>query len=423
MVSKGVKDLTFLASVPYPMQFRCQPFFQPAKRQMNFNIDPKAVVKTGFVLPNTSTLTARQTVEAHALRTGFAQTLAQLQSKTGVNSSTILNPQVRSVAVQDGDTLNGIIKREMQATGRTVSDSEATRLAQDVARANGISNPDRIFPGQRLNLSTLSANGSTLAPSAKPASAQTAFSLNTAAHPKAVSIMRQSAANASANHVVLQKTLDRAVAKGFIPAEERQQVFDKILTMSRTYQFAPDDFARLTLMESDGMNPKATNNRCHGIIQFCDGPDRGAASAGFGSNPKAILGHSVLEQLDMVSKYFDETGLRSGGPTSLDDLYLTVLTPSARREKAPDANLNIAGSQAPHLYVNRDKSAPITRNSIMQGLYQNALERLGRHTPASAAATLAQNSPAAVNLPTPSNAVSRAQALRIGAYLNQDYVR
>jgi len=56
-------------------------------------------------------------------------------------------------------------------------------------------------------------------------------------------------------------------------------------------------------------------------------------------------------------------------------------------------------------------------------LYQNALERLGRHVPASAAATLAQNTPAAVNLPTPSNAVSRAQALRIGAYLNQDYVR
>ena len=390
---------------------------------MNFNFDPKAIVKTGFVLPNTSTLTARQTVEAHALRTGFAQTLAQLQSKTDVNSSTILNPQVPSVAVKDGDTLSGIVKREMQAAGRPVSHNEASRLAQDVARANGISNPDRIFPGQRLNLSALGANGTAVTPSASPAAAQTAFSLNTAAHPKAVSIMRQSAANASANHVVLQKTLDRAVAKGFIPAEERQQVYDKILTMSRTYQFAPDDFARLTLMESDGMNPKATNNRCHGIIQFCDGPDRGAASAGFGSNPKAILGHSVLQQLDMVSKYFDETGLRSGGPTSLDDLYLTVLTPAARREKAPDASLNIAGTQAQHLYVNRDKTAPITRNSIMQGLYQNALERLGRHVPASAAATLAQNTPAAVNLPTPSNAVSRAQALRIGAYLNQDYVR
>jgi hypothetical protein len=422
MVSKGVNVLTFFPSGSYPMQFRCQPIFTTAERPMNFNVDPKALVKTGFVLPNTSSMTARQTVEAHALRTGFAQTLAQLQSRSSVNSSTILNPKVPSVAVQEGDTLSNIVKREMQAMGKPVSHNEATRLAQDVARANGISNPDRIYPGQRLNLSTLSAS---LNPTAKPANAnapataQTALTMNTAAQPKAVSVMRQASLNPSADNPVLQKTLDRAVAKGFIPAEERQQVYDKILTMSRTYQFAPDDFARLTLMESDGMNPKATNNRCHGIIQFCDGPDRGAASAGFGSNPKAILGHSVLQQLDMVSKYFDETGLRNGGPTSLDDLYLTVLTPSARREKAPDASLNIAGSQAPHLYVNRDKSAPITRNSIMQGLYQNALERLGKHEHS----VLAQNNPAPASLVTPSNAVSRAQALRIGAYLNQDYVR
>ena len=60
---------------------------------------------------------------------------------------------------------------------------------------------------------------------------------------------------------------------------------NKIIQLSQEHRFAPDDFARLTLMESDGMNPKASNNRCHGIIQFCDGPDRGAASAGFGANP------------------------------------------------------------------------------------------------------------------------------------------
>jgi len=127
----------------------------------------------------------------------------------------------------------------------------------------------------------------------------------------------------------------------------------------------------------------------------------------------------VFEQLDMVSKYFDETGLRNGGPTSLDDLYLTVLTPAARRERAPDASLNIAGTQAQHLYVNRDKTAPITRNSIMQGLYQNALERLGKHD----SSTVAQNSAPQVGLPVQGNAVNRAQALRIGAYLNQNYVR
>jgi hypothetical protein len=385
---------------------------------MNFNIDSKALVKTNFSTPNTSSLTAKQTVEANIARIGFAQTLAQLQTRQTVNSSTILNPQVPSVAVKEGDTLTGIVKNQMQALGKPVSHNEAARLAQDIARANGLSNPDRIFPGQRLNLAALRPD--TLTTQAKLANAQTALTMNAAAQPKALSVMRQAPNHLSADHPVLQKTLERAVAKGFIPAEDRHKVFDKIVNMSRTYQFAPDDFARLTLMESDGMNPKATNNRCHGIIQFCDGPDRGAASAGFGSNPKAILGHSVLEQLDMVSKYFDETGLRNGGPTSLDDLYLTVLTPAARREKAPDARLNIAGTQAQHLYVNRDKTAPITRNSIMQGLYQNALERLGKHD----SSMLAQNTASAANgLTTPGNALSRAQALRMGAYLNPDYVR
>jgi hypothetical protein len=223
---------------------------------------------------------------------------------------------------------------------------------------------------------------------------------------------------------VLQKTLDRAVEKGYIPLEEKQQVYQKILGMARHYQFAPDDFARLTLMESDGMNPKATNNRCHGIIQFCDGPDRGAATAGFASNPKAILGHSVLQQLTMVEKYFDQNGLKSMGPTNLDDLYLTVLTPAARREKAPNADLNIAGTQAKKLYVNRDPNTFITRNSIVQGLHQHANERLGLYEAAKAQAQkLAQS----LNLNSPPvqvvNNQQRPQVLRVGAYLNQDYLR
>ena len=172
------------------------------------------------------------------------------------------------------------------------------------------------------------------------------------------------------------------------------------------------------------MNPKATNNRCHGIIQFCDGPDRGAATAGFAHNPKAILGHSVLQQLDMVEKYFDQNGLKSMGPTNLDDLYLTVLTPAARREKSPNADLNIAGTQAQKLYVNRDPNTFITRNSIVQGLHQHANERLGLYETAKAQAqklaqTFTRSSP-------PVQVVSnhqRAQALRVGAYLNPDYLR
>ncbi len=384
---------------------------------MNFNIDSKALVKTAFVNPNDANASARLPGQAVPGRVGFAQTLAQLQTKQGVNSSTFLNPRVPSVAVQEGDTLSSIVKNHMEAMGRPVTNAQALSLSQDLAKANGISNPDRIFPGQRLNMTALNQaviQAGMSMTNKQPPVANSALAMNSAAQARALT---QQGPVAAGSHPVLEKTLDRAVAKGFIPPQERQQVFDKILNMSRTYQFAPDDFARMTLMESDGMNPKASNSRCHGIIQFCDGPDRGAASAGFGSNPKAILNHSVLQQLDMVSKYFDETGLKGMGPTSLDDLYLTVLTPAARSIKAPDANLNIAGSQAKQLYVNNDKTAPITRNSIMQGLYQNAIQRLSKHEHAQ---TLAQANTA----PTQSNQqLSRAQALRVSAYLNQDFLR
>lgn len=123
---------------------------------MNFNVDPKALVRTTFVNPNDANASTRATSLALPGRVGFAQTLSQLQQRSTVNSSTILNPQVPSVAVQDGDTLSNIVKDHMAQLGRPVSSSEAMRLSQDVAQANGISNPDRIYPGQRLNLSVLS---------------------------------------------------------------------------------------------------------------------------------------------------------------------------------------------------------------------------------------------------------------------------
>jgi hypothetical protein len=309
--------------------------------------------------------------------------------------------------------LSSIVKDHLAELGRPVSNSEALRLSQDVAKANGISNPDRIYPGQRLNLSVLSQTQ----PTAANVSTQQALQTKRLQASTNFPVL-------PCQNPVLQKTLDRAVEKGYIPAEEKQQVYQKILGMARNYQFAPDDFARLTLMESDGMNPKATNNRCHGIIQFCDGPDRGAAAAGFASNPKAILGHSVLEQLDMVDKYFDHNGLKTMGPTNLDDLYLTVLTPAARREKAPNADLNIAGTQAQKLYVNRDPNTFITRNSIVQGLHQHANERLGLYETAKAQAQkLAQSLTRSSPPVQVANNQQRAQVLRVGAYLNQDYLR
>ncbi len=344
-------------------------------------------------------------------------------------------PSVRSI--KPGDTLTGIVREQAQISGVKLTPSEEFRWTQALANDNGIQNANAIFPGQKIQLQNMLsqwqagqtqpqglAQNSSNAINTKTAKTNEAIPtiVVTAARPT-TSLHKANYINAVA-HPVLSKTLDRAVARGFIPKVEQQDVYNKVLQVANKHKFSPDDFARLTLMESDGMNPQATNTRCHGIIQFCDGRDRGAAVAGFANNPKAILGHSVFQQLDLVEKYFDHNGLKSMGPTNLDDLYLTVLTPAARREKAPNVDLNIAGTQAKKLYVNRDPSTFITRNSIVQGLHQHANERLGLYETAKAQAQkLAQ---ALTNISPPVQVATnqqRAQALRVGAYLNQEYLR
>jgi len=156
----------------------------------------------------------------------------------------------RRVVIQPGDTLRGLVRTQV---GTAVSEQRLTALVNQVAQANGLNNPNRIVAGKTLDLSMVNAGSASAAKAAQP---------------------RPSA------HPVLSKTLDRAVDKGFIQAQERQAVERRIVGMGKQYGFAPDDFARMALMESDGLNPKATNGRCHGIIQFCEGHARGADSVG-----------------------------------------------------------------------------------------------------------------------------------------------
>lgn len=286
--------------------------------------------------------------------------------------------------VKSGDTLSHIIRREAQVRGLQLSATQEYRSVMALAQANGISNPNRIYAGQSIRVDALHAGwdqagdalqaqqspDKTGAPRPAPV---TAPRIST----QAVLSTKGNSPSATESHPILRQTLDRAVAKGFIPPNEKQDVYNKILQVASKHRFSPDDFARLTLMESDGMNPQATNQRCHGIIQFCDGPARGAASVGFGSMPRAILNLSVYQQLHLVDNYFDDVGLKKQGTVSLDELYLAVLHPAARTETRSEAPLAIAGSQSTYLYEGRDPRAPITRNSIIQGLLQNTLERLG----------------------------------------------
>ena len=331
-------------------------------------------------LPNTAAGGTPNTVVALS-RPGFAKALDQVQQT-----------QPASVKViQSGDTLTGIVKEQAQKQGVKLSPSEEFRWAQTLAADSGIQNPNSIFPGQKIQLQNMLSQwqaGQTQPQNQTQNLAQTAPQgtqaksndkietvLVTASRPTQP-LNKGNYINAVA-HPVLSQTLDRAVTRGFIPKVEKQDVYNKVLQVANKHNFAPDDFARLTLMESDGMNPQATNARCHGIIQFCDGPDRGAAEVGFGKAPKSILGLSVYQQLHLVDTYFDKVGLKKEGPVPLDELYLAVLQPAARGEKRPEEPLGIPGKQAKYLYEGRDPQAPMTRSSISQGLVQNAADRLG----------------------------------------------
>jgi hypothetical protein len=324
-------------------------------------LSPAAQTGGGVVLPASARVGA------------FGQVLADVAPRPG------------HVQAQEGDTLIGLVKAHYRQNQLPITENQAMRLAHQVAARNGIADPDLILTGQKIDFSSLQmpalARGWPTGPldlSARSAQAlnqlhasnapfeHTSTAKALAARPVAWS---NSAIN-SGNHPVLERTLERAVAKGFVPVSDVIAVRDKVLALADRYNFQPDDFARLTLMESGGMNPQATNGNCHGIIQFCNGPNRGAASVGFKDNPRDILGMGLLQQLDLVDRYFSQAGLRvKGPPVGLDDLYLTVLTPAARQETRPDAPLPIAGPQARYLHVGQDTQAPITRNSILAGLH------------------------------------------------------
>lgn len=298
---------------------------------------------------------------------GFGQVLADMAPGGSV------------VQAQSGDTLIGLVKAHYRQNHQPLSEHQAMRLAHQVAAHNHIDNPDLILVGQKIDFATLQMpalaraepgplelshrNAQWIAAQLRPSVTADALATRPTAWTTSPA--------AKGVHPVLERTLDRAVAKGFVPAAHVPVVRDKVMALADRYNFQPDDFARLTLMESGGMNPKATNGSCHGIIQFCDGEHRGAASVGMKDNPRAILGMGLLQQLDLVDRYFSQAGLRvNGPPVGLDDLYLTVLTPAAKRETRPDAPLPIAGPQARYLHVGHDTRGPITRNSILDGLHR-----------------------------------------------------
>ncbi|MDP4677469.1 MAG: LysM peptidoglycan-binding domain-containing protein [Burkholderiaceae bacterium] len=287
------------------------------------------------------------------------------------------------VTVQSGDTLIQLTRKTLAGSGAGSANESFKSLMNRisiVAQQNQIDNPDLIFPGQVINFAPiLGRSASAPADSRQPALMPVSSAVHVNVPDQRLRTERISDAPATeTQHRVLERTLERAVSKGYIPSQDLPEVRRRILDISKEHRFLPDDFARVALIESDGLNPKASNGSCHGIIQFCNGPDRGAASVGFGKNPEQILKMSVFDQLDLVDRYFEDTQLKSYMPASLESLYLTVLYPAARDERQMHRALPIPGPQASVLHVGGQQNNPITKASLRKGLIENASLRLSQ---------------------------------------------
>ena len=82
----------------------------------------------------------------------FAQVLQTAQS---AGSAPVAGAAL-SRTIAAGDTLTGIVQEQASAMGVKLEGAQAYRLAQQLAKANRIDNPDRIFAGQQLDMRSLS---------------------------------------------------------------------------------------------------------------------------------------------------------------------------------------------------------------------------------------------------------------------------
>ncbi len=368
-------------------------------------------------------------------------------------------PESSFVTIKRGDTLVGIAARTLAQTGGDTRRAAAVQAALTLARDNGIANPNLIMPGQTISTASIMAarsaglqaaaqarqdlwarpvadtpvseplvasavdsdpasgtpaapdesavkrgpDGSTRATGrtqtpdrSRPAAPGAAMPARVGA---SATTPTRSAGAARPAHPILERTLERAVKLGYVKPAEKDAVRSKVLQLASQYQFNPDHLAMVTLMESDGMNPRATNGRCHGLIQFCDGPNRGAAAVGYGNDAQGITQLSALQQLDLVGRYFSQLNQQQGPgarPVSLDQLYLSILYPAARNEPDADVPLGIPGRQALTLYADGDPANSITRRSLLNGLVEHARAKLAdistgpatNAAPANAAATV-----------------------------------
>ena len=116
---------------------------------MSINIDTKGLLNYSPVDVNSSFLPDQKVDASEAMRAAFTQALSQAQQTSRVGTPSILTPDVPQVTVKPGDNMTTLVKNHLLSKGFVPNSNDLKKMVYDVARQNGISNPNLIFPGQR----------------------------------------------------------------------------------------------------------------------------------------------------------------------------------------------------------------------------------------------------------------------------------
>ncbi len=114
------------------------------------------ITANGGTAPEESTASAPLQIAANRTHDAlpFARTLDNIATSPSHRAEA---RHSGAYAVRNGDTLWHICREGLTARGDSPSDAEVHQAVSQVARANGLRNPDLIMPGQRLDLSALTS--------------------------------------------------------------------------------------------------------------------------------------------------------------------------------------------------------------------------------------------------------------------------
>jgi hypothetical protein len=113
------------------------------------------------------------------------------------------------------------------------------------------------------------------------------------------------------------------------------------------------------------INPAAKNDYCGGLIQFCNGPNAGAAEVGVDAHTIASM--SAMDQLPLIRQYLSTKGIAKG--QDLVTTYLAILYPAAMDASRGERLENTIPEQAPHLY---GPGGSLSKETIEAGLLGKA---------------------------------------------------